>query len=308
MVAGRPHGEDEQRILVSQLGLITREQAVRCAYTPSAIKYKLRRQEWACVHRGLYRVNVYPMTTEQALLAECLRSPGQTWASHQSAAWLHGLMPPPRQHAVVTTSRLWSGVTKVHHVVELSTCDRAVIRNVPATAIEKTLIDVAAEVPLAQLNHMIDEAITTRRTDVAKIEWRLRRVGGSGRAGSAAIRRALGPRRRDGQVDSHLEREFLNLLAEAGLPKPRIQYKIQIGSRRMFADFAFPEQRLIVEVMGYRWHGGKDRWEDDLLRSSELGSAGWRVIYVTAQQIRKQRWETIERLGRALGVRPLFVL
>ena len=95
---------------------------------------------------------------------------------------------------------------------------------------------------------------------------------------------------------------------EAGLPRPALQYEIRLGTRRVIADFAFPDQRLIVEVMGYRWHGGKERWENDLLRSSELGAAGWRVIYVTARQIRRDRMATMERLARALGVQSLFVL
>jgi len=200
------------------------------------------------------------------------------------------------------------GRARVHHVSYLAPCDVTTVRCVPTTAIERTLIDVAAEVPIDQLNYMIDEAITTRRTTLTKIEWRLRRVGGSGRSGCAVVRRALASRRRDGQVDSHLEREFLNLLTEAGFPAPRLQYAIRVGHRRVVADFAFPDQHLIVEVMGYRWHGGQDRWERDLLRSSELAAAGWRALYVSRQQMRKDRLETIDRLGRALGITPLFVL
>lgn len=308
MVVSQPFGARERELLRAQLGLITRQQALGCNHSPATIKTRLQHGEWVAVNRGIYRSAVYPVTSEQSLLAECLRSPGNTWASHRSAAWLHGLMEKPNRHSVATTSRLRSGTTRVHHIAPLFPCDEAKVHGVPATSIEKTLIDVAAEVPLPQLNYMLDEAITTRKTSLAKIEWRLKRVGGHGHSGSAAIRRALGPRRRDGQVDSHLEREFLNLLEEAGLPKPHLQYRIKLSSRSLVADFAFPQHKLIVEVMGYRWHGGQDRWERDLLRSSELGAAGWRVVYVTSRQMRRDRFETIRRIATGLGVEPLFVL
>jgi very-short-patch-repair endonuclease len=89
---------------------------------------------------------------------------------------------------------------------------------------------------------------------------------------------------------------------------PRLQFPIRIGQRTFRADFAYPEHKLIIEVMGYRWHGGRARWEQDLSRSSELGAAGWRILYVTKAQMVTARPQTMDRVRQALGYCPLFIL
>ena len=48
---------------------------------------------------------------------------------------------------------------------------------------------------------------------------------------------------------SELERLFLTLIQEAGLPEPETQYQFN-PSRRWKADFSWPEYRIIAEVQG----------------------------------------------------------
>ena len=187
-------------------------------------------------------------------------------------------------------------------------CDLMTRDGVPVTALERTLLDFASEASESDLEFALDEALVSRRTSLKKIEWRLDRIGGRGRPGSATLRRCIENRHRLGQVDSHLEKRFLNLLRSADVPLPQLQYPIRLGEHTIRADFAYAEQKLIIEVMGYRWHGGRDRWERDLLRSSELGAAGWRIIYVTKGQIVNARRQTMNRIREALGYGPLFVL
>ena len=310
MVAQQPFGHDERDVLVAQLGLITRKQALGCGETAATIKTKVRRGEWEPIAHGVYRATVFPVSGEQSILAHCLRSPGATWASHRTAAWLHGMCDNPGDEIEVTATRQLKKAhgCRVHRTANLAACDITVVRQVPSTAVERTLIDFAAIADTDELDAAVDEALVARKTSLDRIRWRLRRSGGQGRAGSAALRRCIDSRERVGQVDSHLERRFLDLLREAKLPMPELQYPILVGSRTVRADFAFPTQRLIVEVMGYRWHGGRDRWERDLLRSSELGAIGWRMIYVTDNQMTKARRHTMERIRSALGYEPLFVL
>ncbi|MBW3594374.1 MAG: hypothetical protein KY391_02260 [Actinobacteria bacterium] len=310
MVAQQPSGHDVRALLSSQLGLITRAQALAGDETPASIKAKLNRGEWVAVAYGVYRATLFPASLEQRLLAQCLRSPGRVWASHGAAAWLHGLaISPPKVLSFTTTGQLKGGPHLIfHRTSRVAACDEAKVKGVPVTAIERTLIDLAAEGSAADLEFALDEALVTRRTSLKKIEWRLDRIGRQGRSGAAALGRCLETRRRLGEVDSHLEKRFLNLLRAAAVPLPELQYEIRLGERTIRADFAYPEHRLIIEVMGYRWHGGRDRWERDLLRSSELGAAGWRIIYVTKGQIINARRQTMNRIREALGYGPLFVL
>jgi very-short-patch-repair endonuclease len=66
-------------------------------------------------------------------------------------------------------------------------------------------------------------------------------------------------------------------------------------------DLAWPAQRVIVEVDGYRYHSGRHEWERDLARRNALAAAGWKVLHVTAQQLETGRAEFLRQLGSLLG-------
>jgi very-short-patch-repair endonuclease len=310
MVAQQPFRTDEQGLVIAQLGLITRKQALGCGHTASSIRAKVGRGEWVRVSQGVYRAALHPVSKEQRILSLCLRSAGKAWASHRTAAWLHGFGREPDKEIEITSSvQLAAGAgCRIHRTSMIAPCDITTVRKVPTTAAERTLLDFAATATPHELELAVDEALVTKKTSLDKIEWRLRRTGGRGRPGSAALARCLADRQRVGQIDSHLERQFLDFLRAAEVPTPRLQFPIKIGERTFRADFAYPEHKLIIEVMGYRWHGGRDRWERDLSRSSDLGAAGWRILYVTKAQMVKARRDTMNRVRQALGYRPLFVL
>jgi very-short-patch-repair endonuclease len=43
-------------------------------------------------------------------------------------------------------------------------------------------------------------------------------------------------------------------------------------------DFAWPEAKLAVEVDGYRWHSGRQQWQNDMQRQNALAEVGWLVL------------------------------
>jgi very-short-patch-repair endonuclease len=86
--------------------------------------------------------------------------------------------------------------------------------------------------------------------------------------GAASLRRVL---RGDVRVTlSGLERRFLHLLDEAGLPIP--QTNIPAGGR--LVDCRWPAQRLTVELDSYRYHGSRHAWENDRRREREAYARG----------------------------------
>ncbi|HET7482147.1 MAG TPA: type IV toxin-antitoxin system AbiEi family antitoxin domain-containing protein [Actinomycetota bacterium] len=309
MVPPQPFRNKEavRAALARQMGLITKEQAIAGGETDASIRHAIRSGEWAPMYAGIYRSTAFPGSFEQECLAATLRAPGRTWVSHGAAAALHGLRDRTTEIDVTSASAIRArGDISVHRVSGMAACDRAEIGPIPVTAIERTLVDLAGTLTIDELDRCIDEAVMTRKTSLLKIDWRLRRLGGRGRAGTATLRRLLDGRLTTGEIDSPLERRFLTLLKEARVPKPALQFPIELPKGTVYADFAYPARRLIIEVQGYRWHGGRERWESDQYRSSELAALGWRVMFVTRRQIEHERRQTIDRIRRALGFDPLF--
>ena len=78
------------------------------------------------------------------------------------------------------------------------------------------------------------------------------------------------PRQNGLPQDFELERGFLELLREAGLPSP--QTNRPAGGRRV--DCRWPEQRLTVELDSYRYHHSRHAWEQDRRREREARARG----------------------------------
>ena len=101
-------------------------------------------------------------------------------------------------------------------------------------------------------------------------QGRSKRCSRSGRRtkGAAKLRAVLSG---DVQVTlSELERRFLELLREAGLPLPKTNKRAH--GRRV--DCRWPDRRLTVELDSYRYHRSRHAWEQDRRREREARARG----------------------------------
>ncbi len=91
----------------------------------------------------------------------------------------------------------------------------------------------------------------------------------------------------DGLAQSPQETRLRLLLHASRLPLPTAQYRVRDATGREVArvDFAWPEQRVAVEYEG-RWHGRPQQVALDRARLNRLTAAGWRVVFVTAEDLR----------------------
>ena len=105
---------------------------------------------------------------------------------------------------------------------------------------------------------------------------------------------------RDSGGHSPLERRFLGLVREAGLPRPRTQV-VPRRDGRTFArvDFLFEPQGVVVEVSGRHGHASDAERARDAPRRNELQDVG-RVVYeCTSREV----FEEAERVVVSLRVR-----
>ena len=273
------------------------------------IRRAVQRSEWVRVHKGIYRLAGYQQSWNQHVLSRCLLRPDNAWASHTSAAAIHGLAGGKRDPVELTvTCDLRLPACRVHLSPSLPACDQTKLGPVPVTRVERTLIDLAGTLDDETLEDALDDALISRTTTSRNVLWRLDRMGTQGRKGAGRLKSLAILRLEDSSVvDSRLERRFTRAVKRANLPRPVLHHPVKLpdGSMR-YPDFSYPDRKLIVEVVGYRYHGGRRKWEKDLIRSSDLGALGWRILYITRDQLRNHERETMQRLRRALGITALF--
>jgi very-short-patch-repair endonuclease len=188
---------------------------------------------------------------------------------------------------------------RVHNVRSLDVSDTAEIDGIPVTSLPRTLLDYA-EVARShqQLRHALDAAERRELLDHGTLQSLLARS--VGRRGAKRLRAAVGEMRGPAPwTQSGLERAFLALIREAGLPEP--QANVLVAGE--LVDFFWPEYGLVVETDGYDYHKSRASFESDRRRDAELQLAGLRVVRFTEAQVWQEPRKVVrivtEMLARA---------
>lgn len=106
----------------------------------------------------------------------------------------------------------------------------------------------------------------------------------------------------DSGGESRLERWFLRLCREGGLPRPALQKVYRSGSRTVArVDAEFPGG-LIVEVAGHGTHATRLQRQRDAQRHTELTLMGKRVLTFTYEDLRDRPSWVAGQLRRALSL------
>jgi very-short-patch-repair endonuclease len=163
--------------------------------------------------------------------------------------------------------------------------ERTSVDGIPVTAVSRTLFDLAAVLTGPRFENAMNEAEVLRLTDVLSLADLLERY--PRRRGSAALRALLRDREAlRGIARSDLEERFVALLAEAGLPRPRLNAHVAVRGRFFEVDCLWPGRRVIVELDGRVVHGTDRAFEKDRERDRLLLVEGWRATRVTWRQLR----------------------
>ena len=96
---------------------------------------------------------------------------------------------------------------------------------------------------------------------------------------------------------SQAEERLLALLRAAELPPTAVNGRL--GGHEV--ELLWAAQRLVVEVDGFAYHGGRAAFERHRLRDAELQAAGYRVVRVTWRQLVERPEALIARLAQALA-------
>lgn len=102
-------------------------------------------------------------------------------------------------------------------------------------------------------------------------------------------------------VESPAESRTRLLIVRAGLPEPRTSCPVQVRGRTLSADLGYPQWRIAIEYEGsYHFANGVEQARSDNERAEAMRDAGWRVLRVTALDLRDPR-AFLARLAAAIA-------
>jgi plasmid stabilization system protein ParE len=133
-------------------------------------------------------------------------------------------------------------------------------------------------------------ATATRRRNITESAWgTIRTASRDGRAPAWIFDLMCEARRLATLRRSPSTTALLIQIEIRELPSPVMEFA-PLPGRKYRADLAWPSQRLICEIQGGSWAGGRHTsgagYAKDRARTNDLTCAGWRVIEVTPRHIR----------------------
>jgi very-short-patch-repair endonuclease len=245
------------------------------------IAHRLRMGRLHRLWRGIYAVGRPEVTPEGRWMAAVLACGPDALLSHRSAAQLWGLLGDPGALVEVTVPasvvRRRAGI-RLHRRSRPLPADRRTREGIPVTSPATTLIDLAANreprleaaVSAADRLELIDPEALRDELDARP-----------NRPGRPRLQ-ALLNRQTFTRTDSELERWFLAIVREAGLPAPKSQ--IEVNGFRV--DFFWPQFGLVVETDGLRYHRTPGQQARDLRRDQIHVASGLRTLRFTTAQVR----------------------
>lgn len=283
--------------------VISRDMVLAVGGTDDMIAMRIRNGWWTRLHAGVYRIGPRSDEWLERLRSAVLAAGPEALVSHRAAYVLWGL----------------DGIDT--HLVELTVpyehgpIPRAVIRHrtrrpikgttvmgIPATPVERTLLDAAAQLPVQVLTKGVDSAVRLGLTDPLAIAKTIRDQGGPGVRGVRKLERAVMDLDRAGPTGSPAELELLSGMRKGGVPDPVLQWEAVTPSGRHYrVDFGWPCRNKGVEVDGLDAHAGAENLERDLQRQNDLFEAGIELRRFSARQVRRDIDAVTEEIRRFLG-------
>jgi Transcriptional regulator, AbiEi antitoxin len=210
-----------------QHGVVSREQLLAAGVGRGAIVRALDAGRLRMVFRGVYAVGHVALRREGWWMAALLACGQGAALSHRTAATVWGLTTGPALPIDVTTStdhgRKHRQITT--HRGRLAPLDALTRDKLRVTTPSRTIVDLAATLEGRALREVVERAQDIRRFDPEDIRATLARA--PRRPGSQRLLdliRVMAPD--DDNARSHLERLFVALTRNAGLPRPLPNHEI----------------------------------------------------------------------------------
>lgn len=261
--------------------------------------------------RAGYQTYVFPgapATWLQAVSIAVISGGSRACASHQTAAFLHGLIDhrPARIEVVVPRWERAEVDFRVHESLDLCDSDVDSTSGIEVTTPVRTVVDLGASGAPSMVESALDTGLRRRIFTLSEVSAFMNRVAKRGRRGVGVIRPMLEERRLwEGLTESELEDLFRRAWGDR-YPQPTPQYVIR-DDRGLFVcrtDFAFVEQRIRVELDSEAYHMDSATFGRDRAVQNRTELLGWQTFRYTWRDLKDRPHLVVAELETAIQRRP----
>jgi hypothetical protein len=269
---------------------------------------RLRARDIARPYRGVQATRA-PTDLRERCRAYAVRMRPADVFSHVTAAALHGLPLPPglqNRRALDVAAVHPAGAPQLKGVIghRLRTAPPGTeIEGLPVCDAFEAWCQLAGIVELPDLVAVLDHLLQESEDPAGVLEAAKQAIERPRRYRTAVLRAALSLARPGSR--SPQESRLRVILVLGGVPEPRLNFEVTDRNGRVLGhgDLVWPEARLIAEYEGDQHRTDEDQWNYDIRRYDDFAAAGWTVVRVPKESMRKRnRAALITRFARALGL------
>lgn len=245
----------------------------------------LQGKRFVTIHRGVHIEAGVELTLEVLVQADLLALPDDACVSHTTALRWYGVNVGPANTRHYSTNTACQ--TRLRHVTlhrRRGTISPRMVRGVPVLGADRTLVDCGTVLNPVDLVRAGDALVRLGFTTPAI----LRRYADERHLDGVVRTRGSAVHVRS-RVDSVKETDVRLLCVFSGLPEPEANVVILDEQDRFLArgDLVYRALRIVLEYDGWHHERSAQQRQKDILRRERLEEAGWRIIVITAEDLRR---------------------
>jgi very-short-patch-repair endonuclease len=292
-----------------QLGAFSREQAHAARLSDDQLRRRVQSGRLDQIGPNAFRSALAPRTELGDLTGLVLDVGEPVWVAGPTAAALHGFDGFRLKKPFHLTLERGRNVRRIgviiHTTTDLSLIDRAHAHGLPVTSAARTIVELSRTEPPEALARALDSALRDGLISEELLHRRICALRRRGRYGVPKLLDVVSGQEVTRGGHSWLERHFLRMLSEAGLPRPTTQQVLsKVGDRLVRVDCRFPGTNVVVELLGYRFHSSRVQVARDVERLNALVSDGFAPYQFTYEQVVNDEAYVVVTVRTALSRGP----